>query len=103
MTSSGLGAFHDVLRTKNTKQEPSKQEPKQEPRTPSTWRISQSDLNMNEINENLETLRLAGEEDSDVEDFQEEHQEEQMQPFATQEPERVHSHQNDMALTKKNQ
>ncbi len=48
---------------------------------------------MNEINNNLETLRMAGEEDSDIEDYykEEEHQE-QIQPFTAQEPERVYSY-----------
>ena len=56
---------------------------------------------MDGINKDLETLRLAGEEDSDVE-YQEEHiQEEELQPFAA--PERVDSHQNHMTLIKKNQ
>ncbi len=50
---------------------------------------------MDGINKDLETLRLTGEEDFDIE-YQEEEQ-----PLA-QELERVDSHQNHIALTKKN-
>ncbi len=51
---------------------------------------------MDGINKDLETLRLTGEEDFDIE-YQEEEQ-----PLA-QELERVDSHQSHIALTKKNQ
>ena len=57
---------------------------------------------MDGLNNNLETLRLAGEKDSDVEDSHQEEEEEELQPFTAQEPERAYSYQNYKALTKKN-
>ena len=57
---------------------------------------------MDQINKNLATLQLAMDADSDAEEFQET-QSPAQEPDQGSDQDRAYSHQNNMALTKKNQ